>query len=895
MPRIPGLRPLIRLPDDERDVRRAVDDELSFHLDMLVDELVAAGHAPDAARREAERRFGDVERVRARCYETSTARETHMRRTDWFTAFGQDVVYALRGARRAPGFSLVVLLTLALGIGATTAMFSVVRGVLLRPLPFPEAERVVRLWPENPAAAVDHGQLSQTELRDWERDLRGFAAVAGFQALGNGLVYGDGAGEPIYAKTAFVSAGFFAALGTPPALGRALAPGEHVAGANRAVVVSHGFWQRQLGADPSVIGRSIRLRDAGPAEAYTVVGVMPRDFAFPSPEVAVWMPESVMGPDDVGGGREARWLDVVARLRPGVTPEQGRAELQGVLRGYAARYPDTNGGWTTAAVQDVRDSIVGPVRRGLLVLLGAVGLVLLVVCANVANLVLVRATTRARELALRTAIGAGRWRLLRLLLTESLLLALVGGALGVLTAWWGVRTLVALSGDFLPRAADVRLDAGVLAFAVGVSVVTGVVFGLWPALRASNAGELAPALRENGRGSAGSGATHRARAALVTAEVALAVILVVGSGLMLRSFQRLTSADPGFRPEHALLVRLDVDAAGGSGALAERRQRIVERVRAVPGVLAAGASKNAPFTGQAGEPVPFTVPGQPAPAPGEEPRVLLQPASPGYLRALGVPLLAGQDISTTAGDSTASPTAVISQGMAERFWRGRSPVGESFVFRNIPFRIIGVAGDVRSTRLDSLSGFTAYVPDAFMARVGMSLVVRTAGDPMALSGPLRAAIREVVPGQAFVEMVPLGDKLAAAASTARFFTVLVTVFGVLALALAAIGLYGVVSYVVRLREREIGVRMALGAPPRRVLALVLRQGMTPVAVGLAIGLAGAFTATRVLRALLYEVSATDPLIFLGVAALLGAVAMVASYVPSRRASRVQPAITLRAE
>jgi predicted permease len=540
-------------------------------------------------------------------------------------------------------------------------------------------------------------------------------------------------------------------------------------------------------------------------------------------------------------------------------------------------------------------SIVGKVRSGLLVVDGAGVLVLRVVCANVANLLLVRGSGREREMAVRAALGAGRARVVRLLLTESLLLSIVGGALGVALAWLSVRTLLALGGDFIPRAAEVRLDLGVLGFAVGVALLTGLISGLWPALRASKPG-LSGALREGGRGSSGGAASHRARAALVGAEVALAVVLVTGAGLMLRSFERLTSVDPGFRPEGALLARFHMQADGPPPwEFPEERRRVIERVRQIPGVIAAGATSFAPFTDGQAEPRPFTIPGLPAPARGAEPLIRMQPVSPGYLKALGIPLLAGEDIDGVEGDSTAGPSAIISKRMAERFWPGQNPVGKSFMTGPRTVRVIGVAGDVRSTRLDSIAGYMAYVPWRMMQRVHVSLIVRTDGDPAKLVGPVRAAIREVLPRQPILYLGPVEDKVSAAAATPRFFTTLVTVFGGLALALAAVGLYGIVAYVVRQREREIGVRVALGATPGQVVGLMLRRGMKPVLVGLAVGIPLALVTTRLLRSLLYEVSANDPVTFVGVAALLAGVALVASWVPSRRAARVDPTVTMRAD
>jgi predicted permease len=891
-PRIPGLRRFFRLPSAERDVHGLVDDEIAFHIDMLAKQLVAEGHSPESARREALQRFGNLDGIRRRCYDISHSHATTMRRQELFSTVWQDIVYAARGIRRARGFSLVVLLTLGLGIGATTAMFSVVRGVLLRPLPFPEAERVVRLWPGNPKVGTARPIISAMELDDWERELRGFETIGAFGAIPMAHTYADGGAEPVYAKTSYVSRGFFPALGTPAQLGRTLRPDEHLDGANRVIVVSDAFWRSHLNADPKVIGRVVPL-DKKP---FTVVGVMGPEFAFPDPAVAVWVPSTVMDPDDAGWrGRERRWLNLVGRLRPGVTPEQGRAEIVGLMQGLATTYPVTNAGWTAVVVEDVRDSIVGKVRPGLLVLLGAVGLVLLVVCANVANLLLVRATGRGREMAVRAALGAGRGRVVRLLLTESLLLAVVGGALGVVLAWSSVQTFVALGGAFLPRAADVRLDLGVLGFAVGITLLTGLVAGLWPALRASSP-RLSGALREGGRGSSGGAASHRARTVLVGAEVALAVVLVAGAGLMLRSFERLTSVDPGFRPEGALLARFHLEADGPPPwPFPEERRRVIERVRQIPGVTAVGATTFAPFTDGQAEPRPFTIPGRPAPAPGEEPLIQMLPVSPSYFKALGVPLLAGQDIDAVAGDSTAAPSAIISRRMAERFWPGESPLGKFFAVGPRTVRVIGVAGDVRSTRLDSIAGYMAYVPERMMQRVHVSLIVRTDGDPASLAGPVRAAIREVLPRQPILQIVPMQDKVDAAAATPLFFTTLVSVFGALALTLAAVGLYGIMAYVVRQREREIGVRMALGATPAQVVGLMLRRGMAPVLAGLAVGLPMALLATRLLRSLLYEVSASDPVTFVGVAALLAAVALLASSLPSRRAARVDPMVTMRAD
>ena len=889
---IPGLRRFFRLPTAERDVPGAVDDELSFHLDMLAAEYVAEGMTAEEARRAARQRFGDVNRVRDRVRELAVTNTGARRRMLRLIDLRQDLSYAARSLRRSPGYCAVVLLTLALGIGATTAIFSVVRGVLLRPLPYPAPEQLVRLWPSNPAAGSPRGALSVPELVDWQEHGGAFAAVAGYSTIGAGIVVGDQ--EPTYARHVYVTRDFFAVLGVPARLGRTFTALEHEGGRNRVAVVSDGFWRRRLGADSAAIGRPLRLG----GEAFTVIGVMPPDFRFPNADTELWVPTSIIPESGVPRIRFARWLSTIGRLRPGVTPEQARADLVTLERRLASEYADSNGGWTSADVQLLRDALVGRVETGLLVLLGAVFLVLAIACANVVNLGLVRASARARELAVRAAIGAGRTRLMRMLVAESVLLAAVGGALGVAVAWWGVRSLGRLSGDFLPRQADVRMDVTVLGAALLVSLVAGLAVGVVPALRASRSsgsGALGERANSSGRG------TQRTRALLVAGEVALAVVLVSGAGLMLRSFEQLTSQDPGFQPDHALLARFSMyrEPNDTTRAYLEHKTQLVERVLAIPGVVAAGATTFAPFTDGEGEPAPFHVPGEPEAVPGEEPRVLMQPATPGYLRALGIPLLAGEDVPTAVADSSGVPQVVISARMAHRFWPGRNPVGETFSFVGAtsrrPVRVVGVAGDVRTTRLDSVADYMAYVPQQAMPRVHMSLIVRTDGDPTAMMPAVRRAIHELEPRQAIQELVPMGQKIGEVTATPRFFTSLVSAFGVLALLLAVIGLYGVVSYVVRQREREIGVRIALGATPAEVVRLMLRGAMMPVAAGLVGGIAGALGTTHLLGSLLYELSPTDPATLIAVVLLLVTAALLAAWFPARRAARVDPTVSLRAE
>jgi predicted permease len=891
MPRIPGLRRFFRLPSAERDVHALVDDEIAFHVDMLAEQLAAEGHPPEAARREALRRFGNLDGVRRRCYEISLSHATTMRRHELLSSVWQDVVYAARGMRRARGFAVVVLLTLALGIGATTAMFSVVRGVLLRPLPFPDAERVVRLWPGNPKAVAERRAVSAKELEDWERELRGFEAVGAFSVIPMGHVYGEGGAEPAYARTSYVSRGFFPALGTPARLGRTLRAEEHVAGADRFVVVSDAFWRAQLGADPQVVGRGIRL-DGKP---FTVVGVMGPDFAFPDPGIAVWMPSSVMDPDDVAlRGREVRWLSVVGRLRPGVTPEQGRVEVEALLQRLATRYPQTNAGWTTAVVEDVRDSIVGKVRRGLLLLLGAVGLVLLVVCANVASLLLVRATGRGREMAIRAALGAGRARVVRLLLTESLLLALAGGALGVLLAWWCTDALTMLASG-LPRTHEIGVDGAALAFTLAVSLAAGIGFGLVPALHVAR-GDLHEDLKEGGRTAGGRGG--RTRSLLVGAQVAGSLVLLVGAALLLKSFARLQGVELGFNPNHVLTARVTL---GGERYEDEARQvrffeDLIARVKALPGVRAAGAINWLPLGGQRSA-TRMIIEGEPPPAPGHEPGADVRAVDPGFFAAMEIPIVRGRGIE--AGDRAGVPrSVVVSRSFAARYLAGRDPIGRRIHMEwgdTLVGTVVGVVGDIKHTGVDSVPEPTVYWALPQFPSNFMTLVVRTQDNPDRLANALLAQVRALDPEQPVADLKPFDEWLGGAVARRRFTLLLLGGFAGLALVLTVIGLYGTTAYGVVQRTRELGIRSALGARRVDLLWSVLRQAVQVVAIGAAVGCVLALALSRVLSSLLFEVSATDPVVFIAITLLLLVVGATAGLLPARKATRVDPMIAIRAE
>jgi predicted permease len=796
----------------------------------------------------------------------------------------RDLGYAFRMLRRRPGFTAVIVLTLALGIGANTAIFSVVDAVLLQPLPYAEPDRLVEVIHRHHGDDdVRLGSFSREDFADLRQDAAVYESVAGY-SVGTRVL--TGVGEPQELEAAYVSSDFFRALGIGAALGRPLGSDEMVPGADGAVVLSHGFWRSRFGSDTGVLGVTVTLD----GEPFTIVGVMPPSFDFPTLETSLWLPISLLGCDNVPCGRASRWLTVVARLAPDATLATASSATDIVLERLERAYPETNEGWRTATVIPLQESIVGDVRPALLVLLGAVALVLLIACANVANLLLARGATRGREFALRAALGAGRSRVVRQLLTESVALALVGGALGFLLAFGVVDAVVTLSAGSIPRSYEIRPDVRVAGFALAASVMTGVVFGLLPSITASRIG-IQDSLNASGRSGGEGGRRQGRRRLLVVLETALAVVLLTGAGLLIRTFWNLSRTDTGFRAENVLSLSLDMsaDVMGGDGRNAYRRE-IIQRIENLPGVLAVGGSKDVPLHGVS-EWYSFSLPGRPdVPAFAPETHIV----TGDYFRALGIPLLEGR-VFTDADEVDERPLLIVNQTLARRYWPDRDPVGEALMlFGEREVRIAGVVGDVRYSAIVEAPRPAVYVLPHFGGRRSMTLFVRTASDPLPMANAFRQAIWEVNPDQP-ISVTTMRQVVSTTVAEPRFLTVLLGSFACLAVVLAALGVYGVTAYDVSRRTYEVGVRMALGARAGNVLRLIIAQGIAPVLGGLAIGLIAARALTRVLSSLLYGVEATDPLTFASVALLLGAVALLAVYVPARRAARVDPILALRAQ
>jgi putative ABC transport system permease protein len=802
----------------------------------------------------------------------------------------QDLRYALRALRQNPAFTAIAVLTLALGIGGVTAIFSVVNAVLLSRPPFADPDRLLVLTETNPQAGTM--SVAWPNFEDWRRQSRSFAGLAAYQQDGFNVTLGDG---PVRLAGARVSANLFPLLGIRPALGRTFTEEEDRPGAERAVLLTYGAWRGRFGGDPAILGRSLKL-DGLP---YTVVGVLPPDFRFLPPAEDLFVPAGLSA-DDPAWTRRGNHNGhlVVGRLRPGVSAAVAAAEMSAIARGLEARYPVSNSG-VRVHLEALEKTRVGDVRSPLAVLLAAVLLVLAIACANVANLLLAAGAARRRELAIRSAIGADRRRIVRQLLTESVVLSVGGGALGVALAIWGVGPLAALAPADISGLGHVRVDGAVLAFALGVSVLTGLVFGLAPALQTSDP-DLQSALKLEGRSATPGRSRQRLRAGLLVAEVALALMLLAGAGLMVRTMLRLRAVDPGFDPSGVLALTVVLPET--RYATPEGRKQFfdgaLERMRALPGVRSAEAAFCPPLGGGCWGSV-YLIEGRPTPAQADIPSAAFNIVTPGYFEAMGIPLREGRAFDE-ADRTYDPPVIVVNEAMARLYWPQESALGkrikQGFPEDDAPYReIVGVVADVPQEGLDVAAHPEVYEPYAQHRISAMTLMVSASGEPERLARTAAAQIGAIDPDQPVQDVQPLSRYVADSVARRRFYAELLGGFAGLALFLAAIGVAGVVSYGVAQRRGEIGIRLALGAERRDVLVLILGQGMRLVLTGEAVGLLGALGLTRVLANLLFGVGATDAATFAGVSALLAAVALVACWLPARRAVHADPLAALRSE
>jgi predicted permease len=814
-------------------------------------------------------------------------------------AFWQDIRYGLRILAKSPGFTAVAVITLALGIGANTAIFSVVNGVLLNPLPFSEPDRLVALYSRTPDSP--RWSISYPNLLDWVRDNRSFSALAGYRMDDFNLT---GIGEPERLPAEMVSASFFPLLGVKPVIGGLFRPEEDLVGAAPVVLISGGLWKRKFGSSPDVLGTSVTLNGT----AYTIIGVIPADFHYTGNNFRpsdAYVPIGQWNDLTFRDRRTGMGMNAVGRLKPGVSFEQATADMDALGRHLAEEYPEANKGMGITLVP-LKQNAVGNIQPFLLVLLAAVGFVLLIACVNVANLLLARSTARAHEFAIRSALGAGRGRMVRQLLTESLLLALTGGGLGLALASWGLQGALKVLPEALPRAEEVRLDGRVLLFTLAASVLAGIMFGLAPALKNSQS-DLHGTLREGGRGL--SGARHRAQSTFVVVEMALAVVLLAGAGLMIRSLTRLWKVDPGFDPHNVLTFRLAVPFSPSTTPDAARAtwRQLQGQLTAVPGIQSASLTVAAmPMAGDSE--VPFWLEGQPKPpSQAEMKQAIFYIVQPDYLKVMGIPLQRGRFLSST--DNKHSPfVTVIDERFRMLHFGNQDPIGKriNFDILNIAAEIVGVVGHVKQWGLDTdaTSSMQAQcyfqmsqIPDQFVPMMAgfTGIILRTAASPLAQVGTIRGALNQTGNQQVMYNVQTMDEIISTSLAARRFSMILLGIFAALALVMSCVGIYGVISYLASQRTHEIGIRMALGAERRDVLWMVLGDGAKMALVGVAIGLVAALGLTRLMANMLFGVTAHDPLTFAGVAGLLTLVALAACYIPARRATKVDPMVALRYE
>jgi len=853
-------------------------EELASHLALHIEDNLRAGMSPEEARRRALIKLGGV---------TQTT-ELHREQggLPMLETLIQDLRFGVRMLRKNPGFSLVAILTLALGIGATTAMFSVVNAILLRPLFGRETDRLVTIYHSYPKTNLTTGGAAASFV-DYQQQGAIFESVA---VSANASFNLTGQGEPERVEGRRVSAGYFTTRGVTAALGRTFLPDEDKPGKQYLAIISYGLWKQRFNADPNVLGRSMMLN----GENHTVIGVMPEEW---SRRNEIWTPLALTAEQLADRGWE--FLRMTARLKPGVSLDQAQAAMNTLARQLMQEHPQNypaDSGWNIR-LTPVYEDTVREIRPALRVLLGAVGFILLIACANVANLLLARMAARGREMALRAALGASRRRVLRQLLTESLLLALTGGGMGLLIAYWGTGLLLKLNQNNLPRAQEYSMDGRILAFAFGLSVLTSLLFGLAPALQASKA-DLTNPLKEGGRGASGGGRA-RLRSLLVVAEIALTLVLLIGGGLMLKSFAQLLQVNPGFRPENLLTLRISLpdDRYHEERQARDFARQALEKVKALPGVQAAGVVTSLPLS-QSNASGTFAIDGRPTASRDARPQAEWRMVSPEYLQTMSIPLQMGRNF--TERDAAEAPNVMlIDETLARLYWPNENPIGKRVALSNtretIWREIVGVVGAVKHRGLDADYRGTLYVPHSQMSWENFFLVVRTVAEPTSMTTAVRAAIQSVDQNQPVYEVMTMEQRVSESVGQRRFSMLLLGLFAAVALLLAAVGLYGVMSYGVSQRTQEIGIRLALGAQAGDVLKLVVKQGMSLVCLGVGLGLLASLALTRLLTNLLFGVQATDPVTIAGVALMLVGVALLACWIPARRAAKVDPMIALRRE
>ena len=869
-----------------------LDEELRSHIEMRAADNTAAGMSPQQARYEAQKRFGNT-----------TLLKEDTRGVDiisWLDEAARDFRLALRLLQRSPGFTIVAILTLALGIGANTAIFSVIDSVLLRPLPYHEPDQLVMVWENNSQHPNPHNTVSPPNFVDWQSRNTIFSSMA---YIFDGRDNLTGNGDPQEVVVQDVSVNFFSLLGVNLLLGPGFTRENGQAGHDNVVILSYGFWNEHFAADPAIVGKSVVLN----GHPQTVVGVAPlkfqwfiKDGSFTGAKPQMWspfvFPQSWSNHKDMG-----RFITVVARMKPGATYSQAQTQMTAIASQLEHEYPDSQSHWGVNVVP-LRDQISGELRPSLLVLFGAVAFVLLIACANVSSLLLARAASRERELAIRTAIGASRWRIARQLLMESLLLALIGGGLGVALAVWGTNALLAASPRNLLDLAAISLDLRVLIFAVASTLLAGLLFGFLPSYISAHS-RISETLKEGGRGSSAANRRAFARNAFVVAQLGLALVLLTGSGLLIRSFVRLIGVDPGFDTGHLLTFKVSLPRAkyGKDPVCLAFFQQLLAKLSAVPGVRSATMESFPPLAGL-GAATAVHLLSQPPLALSDLPVTNVQVVGSNYFSTMNIPLRAGRLFNAQELTEEKHVT-IINQAFADKYLHGVNPLGQkaAIYMKSLsetelqPSKIIGVIGDVHQMGLDTVPEPTVYWPHPELVMSGMTILVRTANDPRLIAPAARAALQQLDPELPLAGVATMDQLLADSLSRSRFTMLLLGIFAGVALVLAAVGIYGLIAYSVTQRTQELGIRIALGAQRRDVLRLVLAQGTRLTFLGVAIGLFAALALSRLLSTLLFAVSATDPLTFAGVAALLAAVALLACFIPARRATRVDPIVALRYE